>query len=97
MKTIVTSKKTGGASTNSEGYILKQLLLPYFINNERVQVSFEGSTPMSSSFFNSSFGELIDDYGYDKFRNIVVPVHITRVHLNLIKKYIQMHLENEAV
>lgn len=97
MKTIYLKQQIEGTSTNIEGVSLKSLLQAYFNNNERVQVSFKETTPMSSSFFNSSFGELIDEYGYDKFRKIVVPVDITKTHMSLIKRYISMRLNNMCV
>ena len=51
------------------------------------------TTPMSPSFFNSSFGELIDNYGYKKFKEIVVVADITKSHFELILKYISWHKE----
>lgn len=97
MKTINLRKQINGTSTNIEGATLKLLLEPYINNNEKVQVSFKDTTPMSSSFFNSSFGELIDSYGYEKFRCIVFPIDISTAHMSLIRKYISLHLENMSV
>ncbi|WP_121810045.1 STAS-like domain-containing protein [Mucilaginibacter kameinonensis] len=34
-------------------------------------MSFTGSTSISSSFFNSSFGELIEPFGYNKVNDSV--------------------------
>lgn len=96
MKIINIKKQVKGTSTNTEGLTLKCILEPYFKNREKVQVSFDKTTPMSSSFFNSSFGELIDEYGYDVFKDIVRPVNITSQHMSLIKQYIQWHNENET-
>lgn len=94
MKTIIIKHEVGGTSTNSEGSVLKSILSKYLADNTKVQVSFKGTTPMSSSFFNTSFGDLIDEYGYDKFANCITPIDIIPSHLRLIKRYIQMHLEN---
>lgn len=96
MDTIYIKKQAKGTSTNMEGVTLKCLLQPYFEKREKVKVSFEKTTPMSSSFFNSSFGELIDEYGYDLFKDIVIPSNITVQHMSLIKQYIQWHNENET-
>ena len=97
MKTINIKKQVKGTSTNMEGFALKCILQPFLNKREVVKVSFENTTPMSSSFFNSSFGELIDEYGYDVFRLMVKPVNITAQHMSLIKQYIQWHNENEVV
>lgn len=97
MKTINIKKQVKGTSTNMEGFTLKCILQPYFENREKVKVSFDKTTPISSSFFNSSFGELIDEYGYELFKEIVKPVNITAQHMSLIKQYIQWHNENEIV
>lgn len=96
MKIINIKKQVKGTSTNMEGLTLKCLLQPYFEKREKVSVSFERTTPMSSSFFNSSFGELIDEYGYDLFKEIVIPTNITAQHMSLIKQYIHWHNENET-
>ncbi|WP_053826063.1 STAS-like domain-containing protein [Lascolabacillus massiliensis] len=96
MRTIRIKAQVKGTSTNDEGCTLKYLLFPFFENNESVIVSFKDTTPMSSSFFNSSFGELIDEFGYDSFKNIVLPRDITASHLKLIKMYIDMHRQNET-
>lgn len=96
MDTIYIKKQAKGTSTNMEGVTLKCLLQPYFDKREKVRVSFEKTTPMSSSFFNSSFGELIDEYGYALFKEIVIPSNITVQHMSLIKQYIQWHNENET-
>lgn len=96
MNTIQIKAHVGGTSTNDEGCTLKYLLFPYFRDNVPVMVSFKGTTPMSSSFFNSSFGELIDEFGYDTFKSVVLPRDITASHLNLIKMYIKMHQQNET-
>lgn len=93
MKTIILSKQLNGTSTNDDGRNLKNILMQYFINNEKVRISFKDTTPMSSSFFNSSFGDLINEFGIDKFRNIIQPVDIKLSHMNLIKKYISFYQE----
>jgi len=85
-----------GTSTNKDGYALRLTLNPYFKSENSVCVSFSETTPMSSSFFNSSFGELIDTYGYDKFEDIVIISDITKSHFELIKKYISWHKNMET-
>ena len=88
MDTIKIKNLNIGTSTNMEGCALKLALMPYFKDGNPVCVSFSETTPMSSSFFNSSFGELIDEYGYKTFKEIVSVSDITKSHFELIKKYI---------
>jgi len=93
MDTIKIKDLNIGTSTNMDGCALKLVLTPYFEIENPVYVSFRETTPMSSSFFNSSFGELIDNYGYEKFKKIVVVSDITKSHFELILKYISWHKE----
>lgn len=94
MKTIYLKDTVAGTGTNAEGFSLYILLKTYFDTNEVVFVSFANTTAMSSSFFNSSFGELIEKYGLNKFREIVRPTEITKSQMELIRKYINWHTQN---
>lgn len=78
---------------NSEGDKLYISLLPFFRNNERVDVSFVDLTPMSSSFLNSSIGVLIEEFGFAKFKNIIRPVEITKSHADVLSFYIKSMVE----
>jgi len=95
MDTITINSLNIGLSTNADGNRLYATLKPYFIKNKVVYLSFENTIPMSSSFFNSSFGELIDEFGSDMFKEHVIPININKSQLDLIKKYIGWHTEKE--
>lgn len=95
MKTIYLSSQINGTSTNIDGVQFKYLLLPFFIKKEPVQVSFKGTTPISSSFFNSSFGELIDEFGFEVFKKIVNLIEVKSSHISVIKMCLKIHLNNE--
>ncbi len=91
MDTIITLMDcVSGTSTNVEGYTLFTLLSKEIEKNNIVKLSLKDSTPMSSSFMNSSFGELVDKYGLDKFRDHVRLINYTPSHAERIQKYIQM-------
>ena len=47
--------------TNSAGYQLYAVLKRLLAEGEQVQLSFSGATAPSSSFLNSSFGNLIEE------------------------------------
>ena len=57
--------------SNASGYALLTILKDYLNKNKSIVLSFKDSTPTSSSFLNSSIGELLDDYGFDKFKKMV--------------------------
>jgi len=92
MKTVVLNKKIDGAYSNADGYTLFCILEPSFANNERVEISMLGFPLMSSSFFNSSFGELIQKYGYEKFKSSLRFTNITRQQANQIKSYVGLYV-----
>ncbi len=92
MKRIDLHDKIQGAYTNADGYTLFLMLKPFFQREERVEISMLGFPPMSSSFFNSSFGELIQNFGIDKFRTLLKFTNITKSQINQIKGYLDFHL-----
>jgi len=97
MKTLRINEIVSGTSTNADGLSLRLKLQPFFKSNEPVHLSFAESFAMSTSFFNSSFGELIDEFGIDKFKAIVKPTEITKSNYDLVKKYINMHTRQCSV
>ena len=54
-----------GTSTNIEGYTLYVELSNHFEKGFVVELSMKDLTPFSTSFLNSSFGELVDKFGFD--------------------------------
>jgi hypothetical protein len=71
MKTIYLKDIISDTYTNASGYQLLLHLQPLFADNVPFIFSFKDSPPPSTSFLNSSFGELIDLYGLDKFKSLV--------------------------
>lgn len=92
---IIESAK--GTSINKEGELLYSVLEPYFKNSLKVEVSFKDTTAMSTSFFNSSFGMLIDNYGLDKLRETVKICDITKAQFDLFKKYVRKHSKTDYI
>jgi len=74
--------------SNSSGYQLFVILDKHFKDNSRVDVSLKNATPMSSSYLNSSIGELITLYGFDKFKSVVKFVDVTPSHAEILKSYL---------
>lgn len=57
-----------GTSTNTEALGLYLAISNAFKSGDVVKLSLEGTTPMSSSFMNSSFGELTEDFGMETIK-----------------------------
>lgn len=74
---------------NSEGEKLYYALFDFMRNNQKVEISFVGLTPMSTSFLNSSVGALIDEFGVEKFKSLVKPVEITKSQAETLINYLQ--------
>ena len=92
MKKLVLNREVKGAYSNADGYTLFCILKTYFLNNEMVEICMLGFPPMSSSFFNSSFGELIQVFGMDKFKSILKFTCITKYQVSQIRMYLDFHL-----
>lgn len=92
MKSIIINNVIGGSYSSMDGYSLYCILKPYFATGEGLVISMHGFSAMSSSFFNSSFGALIEENGIDKFRNIIKFVDLTNSQARLISRYLEMHL-----
>lgn len=79
-----------GTSTNKDGYNLYNLLKLPMESGKKIQLSFKDCTPMSSSFMNSAFGELIDTLGFEKVKSSLSLINYTPSMANKIKSYMQM-------
>ena len=77
-----------GTSTNSDGYSLRTVLEDYLRAGQSVRLSLKGATPMSSSFLNSSFGELIENFGAARVREFVKLIDFKPSQAMAIKEYI---------
>lgn len=87
MKTIILSEIVTDTYTNASGYGLFVMLNDAISNKEKVSVSFKGATPTSSSFLNSSLGELIEDYGMDVFKTYVKLVDLNKSQVTVLRRY----------
>jgi len=79
-----------GTSTNIEGCSLYTVLSKEIEKGNIVKLSLHESTPMSSSFMNSSFGELVDKYGIDKFKAHIRLINYLPSHAERIQQYLKM-------
>lgn len=86
--TLVLTSLVTGTSTNAEGDKLFAALAPYVAAGQVVRLSLLNASPMSTSFLNSSFGELIDTYSLAAVRANLKLIDYLPSHATLIKRYI---------
>lgn len=90
MDTIIITKIVSSTTTNDSGNKLKDELKTYFDAKTPVIVSFNEVVAISSSFFNSSFGSLIEMYGIEIFKDVVKPANIQRSVLERMQQWIKL-------
>lgn len=76
-----------GTSTNADGCTLYFAIDKIINANNTVCIDLIDATPLSSSFLNSSIGELIDKYGIDKTKQSISYKNATPSMFNNIKNY----------
>jgi hypothetical protein len=89
-KTIILMSEAHGTSTNSEGVTLFIKLDKIISEGYGVIISLEDTTAFSSSFLNSSFGELYEKYGFDKLKGRIKIINYQPARLDQIKKYLEL-------
>jgi len=76
-----------GTSLNADGYKLYLAISGAFENGKDVLLSFKDCQPLSSSFLNSSIGELSENFGFETIKARIKVTEITKSNLNQLKKY----------
>jgi STAS-like domain of unknown function (DUF4325) len=87
--TILVIDVVTGTATNTEGIALFNSIDKYLSYGQKIRLSFDGSTPFSTSFLNSSFGELIDKYGIDKIKSMIIYSNIKPSQIKRIQNYFE--------
>lgn len=86
--TIVVKDLTSGTLTNAEGDKLRVAVDDALSSGNSVLLSFNDINTISSSFLNSSLGEIVDKYGFDVLKSRISITHYTTQLAGAIKKYI---------
>jgi hypothetical protein len=76
-----------GTSTNVDGCALFFVVDKIINANNTVYIDLTDATPLSSSFLNSSIGELIDKYGITKIKQSISYKNATSSMFNNLKNY----------
>lgn len=87
-KTIELMNVVNGTFLNEDGHVLFMEISKEFDNGNIVLLSLDNSTPMTSSFMNSSFGALEEKYGLEKLRSSLGLINFRPSHAQHIKNYI---------
>ncbi|MCH2231781.1 MAG: STAS-like domain-containing protein [Crocinitomicaceae bacterium] len=87
MERIYLSNIVEDTYTNASGYALMIVLKAYLDKGVKVELSFKDATPTSSSFLNSSIGELIENFGFDKFKKLVSLRELSKTQANTLRNY----------
>ena len=78
-----------GTLSNTDGLNLKIELCKVLSRNDAVVLSFAGVGAISSSFLNSSLGEIVDDFGIDTLKNKIRITNYTPTIAEFIRKYMK--------
>lgn len=87
METLTLSKLVSNTSLNTEGFALYCILEKYFEKNHSLTLDLMTASAISSSFFNSSFGALIEKYGYPRFKESIKFKNVSKSQAQLLKLY----------
>lgn len=75
--------------SNTSGLQLYLLLEKHIKGNTLAIISFKDSHALSSSFLNSSFGELISKYGFEVFKKNIKAVDLSKSQAEIIRYYLK--------
>lgn len=87
MEKLFLNRIVENTSLNSQGFVLYTVMEKYLKSKSSVAIDLTGSSAMSSSFFNSSFGALIEKYGYPTFKEYVRFVNVSKNQAQLLRLY----------
>ena len=90
MKTIQIDIKsiTKATFSNADGLSLKTAISNALVDGNSVVLSFSNIDSVSSSFLNSSLGDIIDNFGFDVLKNRIKITNYTSHLATIINKYI---------
>lgn len=86
--TINVAELVIGTSTNASGCVLFLEMDRAISNGDSIKLSLKNCPLFSSSFLNSSIGELFDKYGDRKLKGKLMLADATAAHVRNIKNYI---------
>jgi len=85
---IIVKEICQGTFSNAEGYSLYCAIINGLEVSDAIVLSFNEIDAVSSSFLNSSIGNVIDDMGMDTLKNRIKITHYTPTLAGVLKKYV---------
>jgi hypothetical protein len=82
--------------TSQDGAVVAALIRANFCQDNHVTVSFTGVGDVPSSFINTAFISLLDDFSYDFIRSHLSVIDSTRQINSLIKRRFDFELQRES-
>jgi hypothetical protein len=83
---------TRSYSTNDDGLKLYHFMDKVIKSNSPVVLKIDSNTAFSSSFLNSSFGDIISNYGIDSLKNYF-KIETSNQQFKKLKTYINKYLQ----
>ncbi len=87
-KIIVIKDAVLGTFSNADAVPLRILMEDSLKNRDSVVLSFDGVHTLTSSFLNSSIGEIVDSFGFDTLKGRVSLTNYTPSVASVITNYI---------
>lgn len=84
MKTILLNDSVLDTLSSASGVSLYCQIEKHFNNSQKVFIDLRGADAMSSSFFNSSFGSLIEKYGYQRVKESLKFINATKTQVSIL-------------
>lgn len=78
-------KLVSGCDTNDQGNVVYKYVALNLRENKSVSLDFSGVSNVTSSFVNSSFVQLVDDFGYDTVRTLIALKGVNSQIANMLK------------
>ena len=94
---IKVSDVVNSVSFNRDGEVIFNMIKDALESGERVTVSFEGIYALNTSFVNSAFIELLENFSFEDIKRYVKFVDSTRQINSIIAKRFKDELENEIL
>lgn len=96
MQTIDLRNIAPGFSSNSDALPLFDVLDNAIKNNEKLTLEIDNSLSLSSSFLNSSFGEIISLHGFETFK-ASFKINTTKTQFKRLSNYVKKYTDVYSV
>lgn len=84
-------------SYNKDGEVIYDLVRDSLMRKEQVSVSFEGIHALNTSFINSAFIELLEEFKFDEIKKYLIFTNSTRQINSIIAKRFKEEVESELL